>query len=289
MRQFNNVAFGSDAEVFLHDMTGRPFPVCGLVGGTKQQPKPLGIDGYFIQEDNCALEFNIPVCKTRDEWARAFNTALKLINTAVPGHFQLHNVAVAEFDKAFLEIPQTQVFGCEPDFNAWTMDMNATPEVPEGKEGMRTAAAHVHISWDKPDEEQRIALVRASDIFVSLYDVQETEDKTRRLMYGKAGAFRFKEYGIEHRVLSNDWIWAKEGRVWDRYHNALQYLNLGGSIDAEDFTPIQQAINSYDVKAARDLHEKYYSKLVGLVSVPKPRAKSEKKPSNTSTSNKYHF
>ena len=280
MRQFNNVAFGSDAEVFLFDATGRPFPVCGLVGGTKAQPKPLGIDGYFIQEDNCALEFNIPVTRTREEWSRAFNTALKLLNGAVPGHFQLHNVAVAEFDPAFLEIPQTRVFGCEPDFNAWTLDMNATPEVPEGKEGMRTASAHIHISWDKPDEEQRIALVRASDIFVSLNDVQETEYKTRRLMYGKAGAFRFKEYGIEHRVLSNDWIWNKEGRVWDRYQNALTYLNLGGKVDEEDFTPIQQAINTYDAKLANQLHEKYYGKLVDLVQTPKPKAIPKNKSSS---------
>jgi hypothetical protein len=280
MRQFNNVAFGSDAEVFLYDMTNRPFPVCGMVGGTKQQPKPLGLEGYFVQEDNCALEFNIPVCSTREEWTRAFAKASQLLNSAVPGHFRLAADPVAEFDKAFLQIPQTRVFGCEPDFNAWTMDMNATPEVPEGKEGMRTAAAHVHISWDKPDEEQRIALVRASDIFVSLNDVLETGDTSRRLMYGKAGAFRFKEYGIEHRVLSNDWLWTKEGYIWDRYQNALMYLNMGGTIDEADHVPIQNAINKYDKDLSVALFEKYYGKLMRLAQPPTPKAKAPKqKPS----------
>src|SRR5258708_20917571 len=52
---------GTDVEVFLIDQEKKPVPCVGIVGGTKIKPRPiLGGKGFAIQEDNVALEYNIP-------------------------------------------------------------------------------------------------------------------------------------------------------------------------------------------------------------------------------------
>src|SRR6185503_14775489 len=63
------VKVGADPEVFVKHLASRAIiPVCGLIGGTKEEPKEMeGLmkrdeeeGGYAYQEDGCAYEFNIP-------------------------------------------------------------------------------------------------------------------------------------------------------------------------------------------------------------------------------------
>ena len=53
------IFFGCDPEFFLKDKTGKFISAIGLVGGSKEEPKAIG-NGCFVQEDNVAVEFNIP-------------------------------------------------------------------------------------------------------------------------------------------------------------------------------------------------------------------------------------
>jgi hypothetical protein len=46
------------------------------------------------------------------------------------------------------------------------------------------------------------------------------KDATRRQLYGKAGAFRPKPYGMEYRVLSNRWLDSEPLMRW--VYNTLQ-------------------------------------------------------------------
>ena len=58
-----NAVLGTDPELFLYSEDYFKFvPVCGLVGGTKDEPIPINLenDGFTLQEDNVALEFTIP-------------------------------------------------------------------------------------------------------------------------------------------------------------------------------------------------------------------------------------
>ena len=65
----NKVTIGSDPELFLFDTNARQYrSAVGKIGGTKSRPIPLGDrPGFFVQEDNVAVEFNTaPVTELKD-------------------------------------------------------------------------------------------------------------------------------------------------------------------------------------------------------------------------------
>jgi hypothetical protein len=172
------------------------------------------------------------------------------------------DVPAVSFDKKFLNNPQAQTFGCEPDFNAWKGTVNPKPHANDPT--LRTAAAHVHISWENPTDEQRLELVKAADVFVVLpylVNFEKALSAKRRELYGKAGCCRFKNYGIEHRVLDNTWIFNgyQTEFVWDTYMNAINFLNKGNRIDPDDADQIQMAINTHNQDVASLIAKRYNS------------------------------
>ncbi len=271
MIDISSVTFGCDAEIFLKDKaTDLPFPVCGLVGGTKTKPKETKVGkGYMLQEDNAALEFNIPSFHQIRKFVDGLSGFQGWISEeAIPPSLTLNREeASVVFHDAYLKIPQMQVFGCEPDLNAWKLCENSRPECDNP--GLRSAAAHVHVGWHEPTDDDRIALIRLADVFVVLPTIrgQTASEKERRKLYGKAGAFRVKEYGVEHRVLSNRWIF--NGYVahlnLERYVQAISALNGGISVEEEDFEPICKAINEGDADSADTLYKKYLKLFVEKV------------------------
>jgi len=256
-----NPTFGSDAEVFIRTLTDEVFPSCGLVGGTKDKPRSLG-EGYFIQEDNVLVEFNIPPVKTSKAFASAFLTALRKVKNELPPSVRIANFCSVSMNAAYIRhIVQAQVFGCDPDYNAWNMTQNDKPQAEDPL--LRTAAAHVHIGWDEPIAEDQINLIKMADIFVSIPSIKESSDRVRRQLYGKAGCFRPKDYGVEHRVLDNYWIFdpVYATAVFNRYEKAIKAVNAKLQIDEEDVSKIQQAINTYDYNLGWELYKKYNTKL----------------------------
>jgi hypothetical protein len=83
---------------------------------------------------------------------------------------------------------------------------------------MRTGSGHIHIGWRDPKvpletEEQRKehfincrVLTMILDNVILPFEKYWDNDKERRKLYGKPGAFRPKPYGCEYRVLSNAWV-----------------------------------------------------------------------------------
>jgi len=88
----------------------------------------------------------------------------------------------------------------------------------------------------------------------SLFYDDETQ---RREMYGKAGACRYKSYGVEYRTLSNAWLKSEALMRWV-FRNAVkgvQEIMNGNSLVAK-YGDIQHIINNSDVKAARAIIKK---------------------------------
>lgn len=233
MSYFTFLQAGTDAEVFL-TQNGKPVPVCGLVGGTKENPKPvpeLG-DGYAVQEDNVMLEFNIPPASDSKAFSDSIGKMLNHITSEMQKRkLQIEYQSSMHFSPEQLQSEQARRFGCEPDYCVWTRSVNSIVRDTPTLESLRTAAAHLHVSYKYNDGAPEIydqeMVVKMFDTMIGAPGIARWPDITRRALYGKCGAFRPKPYGIEYRVLGNEWIKTDEDRRWvfNRAQIALHMLN----------------------------------------------------------------
>lgn len=243
---------GCDPEFFL--VKGGNFvSSIGIVGGSKHEPKPIG-DGCAVQEDNVAVEFCIPPAKTMEEFRNSIQYSLDTIIKSVPKGLSISREASALFSTSQLRNPKAKEFGCDPDFNVWTRTENPRPTAKNKR--LRSAGGHVHIGCLDVDMEE---LIKACDLFLGVPATKLDKDVQRRELYGKAGCFRPKPYGVEYRTLSNFWIFDKNLIDWV-YHQtsrAINWVKDRNTLSDEDGVIIQACINHNDNNAYDALLHKY--------------------------------
>ena len=199
---------GADPEFFVKKF-GKLVSAYGLIPGSKENPHkvPKGA----VQVDGMALEFNIDPAETYSQFEDNMSTVMSSIIGMVPG-YEIFVEPVADFGLEYIEAQpkEAKELGCSPDFNAYTKQANPRPSADTP---FRTASGHVHIGWtsgvDINDEghlEACRALTKSLDVWLGLPSLVWDQDDRRRTLYGAAGAFRPKSYGMEYRVLSNKWI-----------------------------------------------------------------------------------
>jgi hypothetical protein len=247
---------GADPELFLISRKTNNFKsVIGHIGANKWNPKQVDNlpEGFTLQEDNVALELGIPPAVSADEFVRNIRTAMLAGLRAIP-ETRFSKMSCTIFPKEEMNDPAAHIFGCEPDFNAWTGQENIKPEPPHPL--MRSAGGHVHIET-KLDKQ---SVIRACDLFLGVPSV--LMDKTggeRRNIYGKAGAYRPKPYGVEYRTLSNFWIFQPKLTrwVWHSVERALMAVQT--DMGMVDFfrDEIQDAINKGNLEDAKFLVEQF--------------------------------
>ena len=92
--------------------------------------------------------------------------------------------------------PEAQMFGCEPDFDAWRECVNEKPCADD--KNLRSAGGHIHVGSDLAISNP-VAVIRAMDLFLGVPSTQLDAGTLRRELYGKAGCFRAKSYGAEYQ------------------------------------------------------------------------------------------
>ncbi len=207
---------GADPELFVKK-SSQLVSAHGLIKGDKKNP--LKVDKGAVQVDGMALEFNIDPADNLNKFLGNIETVMDILKKMVPD-YELEISPVADFGKALIDAQpkEAKELGCDPDYNAYTGAVNPRPN---GDTPFRTASGHIHIGWTKDVDPQNPthfeacrALVKNLDIYLGIPSLAFGGDDRRRQLYGAAGAFRPKSYGLEYRVLDNMWLTTRYRRKW---------------------------------------------------------------------------
>jgi len=204
--KIENWIVGSDPECFLRNRESKEIvSAIPYIPGSKYEPYqiPELSKGHMIQTDNIMTEYCLPATSNWKELKKSFDDCVAYTNKIIPSELEVAVLASAKVAEQYLNHEQAKKFGCDPDYNAWSDDMNIPPE---SDTNLRTCGGHIHIGYDNPDMDVSIKLIKALDIYLGIPSILLDTDKDRKKMYGKAGAYRLKPYGVEYRGLSNFWL-----------------------------------------------------------------------------------
>ena len=238
------LSIGSDPELFLVDVNDEIISAVRKVGGTKKKPKALRKPGFFVQEDNVLVEYNIPPQETKSGFVDAIQDGMELIKEIIPENHSLKIKASHRLHPRHLKSAQARTFGCDPDICAWDRTTSVSDNAPTT---LRTTGGHVYIGYEGVTEDLNFKIAKACDIVLGVPSMLLDLDHERRELYGKAGSFRHKPFGLEYRTLSSFWIANKELIEWvyDGTQAALRLVEYGiiDTITREEAEYVQLAIN----------------------------------------------
>lgn len=242
---------GTDPEILLQDSNGSPVSVIGLIKADKWNPMqiPDMAPGFTLQEDNVSIEYGIPPASSADDYVQYIQSVMQKSLEYLPG-LSFSKLSCTIYPEEQMQHPLAYVFGCEPDFDAWTGKVNKKPEPPHPL--MRSAGGHIHVETKRDPLE----VVRNMDLFLGVPSVLMDKGEQRKQMYGGAGAHRVKPYGVEYRTLSNFWIFEERliRWVWNQTERSInnQHIDVMAEQDL-----ILEAINNNNKAVAQALVNQY--------------------------------
>lgn len=263
-----NITVGADPELFLKDKSGDIVPAYLFVKGTKDNPEPISGEGHAIQYDNVMLEYNIPACKTEDEFVNHNKFVLDYINEGIckENSLELSISASEHLKEEYLYHPISNEMGCSPDFNAYSQEQNI---ITRNSQTLRSTGGHLHIAYNGLNYTKALKIIQALDLFISVPLVILEPSSERKLLYGKAGAFRYKELSkelkiVEYRSPSNFWLTSEELTrfVYQQIIKAVEFVESDGIITNSQH--IIDAINNNDEVKAIEILEDYNIEILEL-------------------------
>jgi len=273
MKKYENITIGADIELFLqHRQTKEIVSAEGYVQGTKDHPYCFDAKNLFFATslDNVLAEFCIPPAHNKVEFYNNIRKSVWYINKTIPKDYCTVALPSAHLAEKYLQTEQARKFGCEPDYNAYTGYQNNRPFCEDLT--LRSAGGHIHIGYKDathytPNTHEikdldRRAIIQALDLFVGVPSIILEPDNKRKELYGKAGSFRPKPYGVEYRTPSNFYLQNKTLTYWmyEAVQDAINWLNAGNAIDKAIGEYIQETINENNKHNARLLIEEHQLK-----------------------------
>lgn len=244
---------GADPEFFVEDMQGNLKSIIGVLGGSKEHPIPvkeLG-KGFAFQEDNVLAEYNIPPAESEKTFSAFHQKMINFLTKKLAESGLRPRWSASEImPESEMADPSAWVFGCEPDYSVWKLEINPRPQAENPL--LRSGGGHVHVGY-RMTNAQKIHAARWVDANLGLWSVINDPDTRRRELYGKAGAIRFKPYGFEYRTMSNFWVPRLAATVYTRVAYALKMATQAKTDISKYAEPIQKAINTSDKNLAKTL------------------------------------
>lgn len=248
------IKIGADPEVFVK-RNGKNISAHGMIKGDKKNP--FRVNNGAVQVDGTALEFNIDPATDANMFAYNINIVMDQLRSMIEDTIVIEPVAHYGFEYLSQLPAEALELGCDPDFNAWKDgEENVKPDI---KAPFRTGAGHIHIGFvDDADItssghlQDCCAVAKQMDFLVGLPSLFFDADTQRREMYGKAGAFRPKPYGVEYRTLSNAWLKDNELIKWV-FNNSVDAVKrlMNGEFLFEKYGDIQDIINTSNKSEAK--------------------------------------
>lgn len=226
---------GCDPECFLLNADGQVISAIGRIGGSKQRPKRVLTAfkrGFALQEDNVLLEYNIPPARSFSEFTDYLDMIHEYIDDLLKTMgLKRSRIASCSMNPEEMTSHKAWQFGCEPDFNAWTLEINPRPVCDDLL--FRSAGGHIHLGGDYTYS-QKISIVRWLDVYLGEWLKTQDPDKDRQKLYGAPGAMRIKKYGLEYRVPSNWWTFQDKETLATIYDQITHAISSGsnGQIEA---------------------------------------------------------
>lgn len=266
--KLENVTIGADIEVFLQDRKNKKIISAeGFIPGTKDNPFKFDDTNpfFYTSLDNVLAEFSIPPAKSIEEFYEAIKKGMKYIESIIPPQLCIAAIPSANLEHKFLMTANAQTFGCEPDWNAYTGFINGSAFMLGAIDPtLRSAGGHIHVGYKNSTmydkftyfaQDERCGIIQALDLFLGVPSIIMEPENKRRALYGKAGAFRPKPYGVEYRTLSNFYLEndALINWVYNNTQAAIDFLNNDNKIDEGLAATIQDTINTADKESAQSL------------------------------------
>jgi hypothetical protein len=282
-----NVTIGSDPELFIvNTKTNTVVSSIGIIPGKKKQaflPEDFQ-KGFGLQTDNILAEFNIPPVELIPGASKVFLSHIVTMKEYIRNFVKQINFDYDILCTASELVPEDQLqsdeakqFGCEPDYNVYTLSQN---EAPKGNlTNLRTTGTHIHVGYTNNNLYTSLGLLKVLDLFLGVPSILIDKDDRRRSLYGKAGCFRLTDYGVEYRVLSGyfikdkiviDWVFKQIVEAVNYYNTCMDiYLNESdrpNSFSIEKYLPSEESIfnsiNNGNIISAKRIIKKYQIALI---------------------------
>lgn len=271
------ILIGCDPELFVRNPNSKSYVSAhNMIEGTKDHPHV--VPNGMVQVDGTALEFGIDPASTEDQFIKRIASVTGQLRSMIDPGYEIVSHPTAHFDPAYFDtLPRyAKELGCTPDFDAWTGDQNKRPK---GDRPFRTGAGHIHIGWTQDEDVHSFnhfelcrAVARQMDYYLGVPSLDWDKDAERRELYGKAGAFRPKPYGVEYRTLSNAWLNSEilQRWVYRAARKGTEDLLFHNKDASQTYGTIAVDIINHNQTEWRD----WADIDVGLGAVPTPRKKA---------------
>jgi hypothetical protein len=214
---------GTDPEFFIANKAGSILPSDKFLPGKHDKLKIAENKNHTIFFDGIQAEINVPANCCRELIVSSVRQALIAAKNKIGADHDIVVQPSVRVSKACIESadPEARIFGCMPDFNAYTCGQN-TPEMDATNHLYRYAGGHIHVGISSdylkdPNKEYMIAktpdghlkVIKMMDYLAGVLLVLLDRSKAavrRRDKYGKAGCFRPTPYGVEYRTPSCWWL-----------------------------------------------------------------------------------